>query len=60
MGYCKILKISPGGFNCSKALFEGLNFGGAYVRREVCVSKSTGLAYSWKEIDHFCFVLLCI
>ena len=38
---------------------EGLIFGGAYIRREVCVSKSarlilagksTGLAYSWKEI----------
>ena len=39
---------------------DGLIFGGAYVRREICVSKSIGLAYSWKEIDYFCFVLLCI
>ena len=39
---------------------DGLIFGGAYVRREICVSKSIGLAYSWKEIDRFCFVLLCI
>ena len=39
---------------------EGLIFGGTYVRREICVSKSIGLAYSGKEIYHFCFVLLCI
>ena len=44
----------------SKALFEGLIFGRAYVRREICVSKSIGLACSGKEIYHFCFVLLCI
>ena len=36
--YHKIPKISPG------ALFEGLIFGGAYLRRELCVSKSIGLA----------------
>ena len=35
-------------------------FGGAYVRREICVSKSIGLACSGKEIYHFCFVLLFI
>ena len=40
---------------------EGLTFfGGAYVRREICVSKSIGLACSEKEIYHFCFVLPCI
>ena len=39
---------------------EGLIFGGAYVRREICVSKSIGLACGGKEIYHFCFVLLCI
>ena len=39
---------------------EGLIFGGAYVQREICVSKSIGLACSGKEIYHFCFVLLCI
>ena len=39
---------------------EGLIFGGAYVRREIYVSKSIGLACSGKEIYHFCFVLLCI
>ena len=39
---------------------EGLIFGGAYVRWEICVSKSIGLACSGKEIYHCCFVLLCI
>ena len=38
---------------------EGLIFGGAYLRREICVSKSIGLACSGKEIYHFllCFTL---
>ena len=44
----------------SKALFEGLIFGGAYVRKEICLSKSIAIAYHWKEIYHFCFVLFCI
>ena len=35
---------------------EGLIFEGAYVWREICVSKSIGLACSGKEIYHFCFV----
>ena len=39
---------------------EGLIFAGAYLRREICISKSIGLACSGKEICHFCFVLLCI
>ena len=39
---------------------EGLIFGGAYLRREICVSKSIRLACSGKEIYHFSFVLLCI
>ena len=40
---------------------EGLIFGGAYVRREICVSKSIGLACGENEIYHFCFVFVfCI
>ena len=63
--YRKIPKISPGSYIFQRpflrGLFlDGLIFVGAYVRREVCVSKSIGLAYSWKEINRFCFVLLCI
>ena len=38
----------------------GLIFRKAYVWREICVSKSIGPAYNWKEMYHFCFVLLCI
>ena len=47
--YRKIPKISPGAYIFQKpflrGLFlEGLLFGGAYLRREICVSKSIGLA----------------
>ena len=35
---------------------EGLIFGGAYVRRENCVSKSIGLAYSYTVFALFYFV----
>ena len=63
--YRKIPKISPRAYIFQRpflrGLFlEGLIFGGAYLRREICVSKSIGLACSGKEIYHFCFVLLCI
>ena len=63
--YRKIPKISPGSYIFQRpflrGLFlDGLIFGGAYVRREICVSKSIGLAYSWKEINRFCLALLCI
>ena len=49
MKYRKILKISPGAYIFQRpflrGLFlEGLLFGGAYLRREICISKSTGLA----------------
>ena len=63
--YRKLPKISPGAYifqwTFLRGLFlEGLIFGGAYVRREMCVSKLIKLACSGKEIHHFCFVLLCI
>ena len=32
-------------------------FGGAYVQREICISNPIGLAYSWKKIYHFWFIL---
>ena len=49
MIYHKIQKISPGAYIFQRpflrGLFlEGLIFGGAYLRREICVSKSIGLA----------------
>ena len=63
--YRKIPKIIPRAYIFQRPFLRGLFlegpiFGGAYVRREICVSKSIGLAYSWKEIYRFCFVLLCI
>ena len=63
--YRKIPKISPGAYIFQgpflRGLFlEELIFGRAYLRREICFSKSIGLACSGKEICHFCFVLLCI
>ena len=59
--YRKLPKISPGAYifqwTFLRGLFlEGLIFGGAYVRREMCVSKLIKLACSGKEIHHFCFV----
>ena len=38
----------PRGSYSSKALFEGLIFGGAYLWREITISKSIGLAL-WLE-----------
>ena len=47
--YRKIPKISPGAYIIQTPFFrglflEGLIFGGAYLRREICVSKSIELA----------------
>ena len=39
---------------------EGPIFGEAYIRGEICVSKSIEPACSGKENYHFWFVLLCI
>ena len=58
MSYRKISKISPGAYIFQrpflKGLFlEGLIFRGAYVWREIRVSRSIGLAYSRKEFTVF-------
>ena len=68
--YRKIPKINPGAYIFQRPFLRGLfffwggggglTFGRAYVRREICVSKSIGLACRGKEIYHFCFALLCI
>ena len=63
--YRKIPKISPGAYIFQRPFFrglflEGFIIGKAYVRGEICVSKSIGLACSGREDYHFCFVLLCI
>ena len=53
--YGKIPKISPGAYIFQRpflrGLFlEGLIFGEAYLRREICVSKSIGLAL-WLKVN---------
>ena len=58
--YRKIPKISSGAYIFQRPFLRGLFLEGAYVRSEICVSKSIGLDCSGKEIYHFCFVLLCI
>ena len=54
--YHIILKITPQGLYFSKALFERLIFGGAYLWREICVSKSIGLAF---QLEGNLQLLLC-
>ena len=63
--YRKVPKISPGDYIFERpflrGLFlEGIIFGGAYLRREICVSESIGPACKGEEIYYFCFVFLCI
>ena len=48
------------GLILSKALFKGLILGGAYLQREICISKSIGLALFLERNLPFFFVLLCI
>ena len=62
--YRKSTKISPGAYIFERpflrGLFlEGLVFGGAYLRREICVSKSIGLALQLEGNLPFllCFIL---
>ena len=52
--YRKIPKVSPGAY-----IFEGLIFGGAYLRMEICVSKSIGQAFQLEVSLPFllCFTL---
>ena len=49
------------GLYFSKALFEGLIFGGAYLRREIWVQHRLGYPYKWKEILPFLpCITLCL
>ena len=61
--YRKIPKISPGVYIFQRpflrGLFlEGLIFGGAYLQRAICVSKSIGLALQLEVNYRFGFVFL--
>ena len=62
-----IAENKPQGLYFSKALFEGLTFGGGGLYSEGLIyggkfafQNWSGKPYSWKEIYNFCFVLLCI
>ena len=46
MNYCKIPKISPG-LIFSKALFERLIFGGAYIRRDLSTEGNLRFKIDW-------------
>ena len=57
LNYRKIPEISPGAYIFQRPFLRGLFlegpiFGGAYVRREICVIKLVGPACSGKEIYH--------
>ena len=56
--YRKIRKISPGAYIFQRPFWRGLFlegpiFGGASLRREICVSKSIGLALWWSKLSLF-------
>ena len=64
INYRKIPKINPGAYIFQRPFLrslclKGLIFGGAYLRREICVSKSIGLALQLKGNLPFllCFTL---
>ena len=51
MEYRKIPKISPGVLYFSKALFEGLIFGGAYIRRGLCTEGNLRYKIGWASFQ---------
>ena len=48
--YSKILKIGPGLNNFSKALFEGLIFGGAFIRRGLSTEGNLRFKIDWASL----------
>ena len=54
----QFLKYSPGAYIFQRPFLEAFLFEGAYVRREICVSKSIGLALFLEGNLPFFFVLL--
>ena len=59
MLYRKIPKKSPGAYIFQRPFLRGLIFGRAYLRREICVSKSIGLTLQLEGNSPFflCFTL---
>ena len=59
--YRKIPKIIPGAFIFQRHFLTGLFLEGlVYGAGKFAFQNRLGEPYSWKEIYHFCFVLLCI
>ena len=63
--YRKIEKISPESYIFQRLFWgayfwTGLYSEGLMYGEKFAFQNRLGLAYSWKEIDRFCFVLLCI
>ena len=51
MTYCKIPKISPGAYIIfSKALFEGLIFGGAFIQRGLSTERNLRFKIDWASL----------
>ena len=50
MRYRKIPKISPQALYFSKALFEGLIFGRAYIRRGLCTEGNLRFKIDWASL----------
>ena len=48
--YCKIPKISPGAYIFPRHLFEGLIFGGAHVRRGLCMEGNLCFKIDWASL----------
>ena len=45
--YRKIPKISPRGYIFQRPFFEGLSFGGAYIRRGLCTEGNLRFKIDW-------------
>ena len=58
--YLKILKISPWAYIFQRPFLRGLFLEGLIYGGKFAFQNWLGWPYSWKEINHFCFVLLCI
>ena len=58
--YRKIPKISPGTYIFQRPFLGGLYLEGLIYGGKFAFQNRLGWPYSWKEIDRFCFVLVCI
>ena len=58
--YRKIPKISPGAHIFQRPFLRGLYSEGLSMEGKFALQNRLGSSYSWKEINLFCFVSLCI